>query len=563
MSTTKVSVSTLMDHGLYAAPGATVSFAPNSVQAAEPLLPGDVTTQVMKVSKTVALKDARFATVAKSLQGITTIVKFAEAMIKAKYAALGGAKGFLGAAKSVITACPDGVGSFQHFAGGSIYWSPRTGAHEIHGLIRDKWAAMGWEKSFLGYPRTDELTGRDQKSEGRFNHFTGGSIFWHPATGAHEVHGAILAKYIELGADGSFLGYPTTDESGTPDGAGRFNHFQAGSIYWTSRTWAHEVHGLIRNYWAEQGWERNPALGYPLTDELIPHRGVGFMRIPTIRKPLANLPLDVVRVPEEQPSPTIAASMATMAVKPKLLATPMVVTAAPAPTVKPVTTVRPVTAIKADAVLIKPPILTTIPVASHKGQSQDRYGDFENGVVFWKRGTGAAQLLSPRAKAPDGTQVAWSGQEIANIAAPHIRAALVGLPSLNVVGVTYAGTANYWYDGAGVHNRPHRLQVALQGLFQNGIFPMAGVAMIEVQTEISLDPVDREIVGYLINWRLISAPGNLVGGGSLTRLVGQKLEAAFWRQFTVTRIAVTNDDPIALLSVKTQADGRVAVYFEF
>ena len=44
-----------------------------------------------------------------------------------------------------------------------------------------------------------------------------------------------------------FLHYPVTDETGTPDGVGRFNHFEGGSIYWTPGTGAKEVHGAIRD----------------------------------------------------------------------------------------------------------------------------------------------------------------------------------------------------------------------------------------------------------------------------------------------------------------------------
>src|SRR5262249_2220274 len=143
------------------------------------------------------------------------------------------AGGFLGAAATDVTACPDGVGFYRHFKGGSIYWSPSTGAHEVHGLIRQKWAALGWERSFLGYPKTDETPRRDARHEGRFNHFPGGSLYWHPSVGPFEVHGVIRQKYLELGAEASFLGYPATDETACPDRIGRFNHFQAGSIYWT------------------------------------------------------------------------------------------------------------------------------------------------------------------------------------------------------------------------------------------------------------------------------------------------------------------------------------------
>ena len=183
--------------------------------------------------------------------------------IDAKHAQLGGAGGFLGAPKAKEAATPDRVGRFRHYAGGSIYWTPQTNAHEVHGDIREKWKSLGWERSFLGYPTTDELTTPDGK--GRFNHIQGGSIYWTPQTGAHEVHGAIRVKWSQLGWETGYLGYPLTDEITTPDGIGRFNHFQGGSIYWTPMTGAHAVHKDVRAAWEQQRWELG-SLGYPTSD---------------------------------------------------------------------------------------------------------------------------------------------------------------------------------------------------------------------------------------------------------------------------------------------------------
>jgi uncharacterized protein with LGFP repeats len=45
-----------------------------------------------------------------------------------------------------------------------------------------------------------------------------------------EVHGAIRDKYLKLNGPAGVLGFPTTNESATPDGKGRYNHFQNGSI---------------------------------------------------------------------------------------------------------------------------------------------------------------------------------------------------------------------------------------------------------------------------------------------------------------------------------------------
>ncbi len=189
-----------------------------------------------------------------------------------KYTALGGPRGWLGSPAGPELTAPDGSGRFRHYANGSIYWSQATGAHEVHGAIRGLWSQLGWERSFLGYPVTDESTTPD--GVGRYNHFQGGSIYWTPTTGAREVHGAIRGLWSQLGWERSFLGYPLTNETATPDGSGRYNHFQGGSIYWTAGTGAHEVHGAIRRLWAELGWERS-FLGYPLTSESTTPDGIG------------------------------------------------------------------------------------------------------------------------------------------------------------------------------------------------------------------------------------------------------------------------------------------------
>jgi uncharacterized protein with LGFP repeats len=125
---------------------------------------------------------------------------------------------------------------------------------------------LGWENGPAGYPVTDESGTPDGR--GRFNHFTkGGSIYWSPESGAHVVYGGIRAKWEALGWENGPAGYPVTDESGTPDGRGRFNHFtKGGSIYWSPESGAHVVYGAIRARWESIGWERSN-LGYPTSDE--------------------------------------------------------------------------------------------------------------------------------------------------------------------------------------------------------------------------------------------------------------------------------------------------------
>jgi hypothetical protein len=99
----------------------------------------------------------------------------------------------------------------------------------------------------------------------------GGLAFWaaHEGTTCGDspaVVGEIERKYLALGGCSSFLGAPYTEERGTPDGVGRYSVFAEGSIYWTPALGAHEVHGRIRDAWADTGWEAG-ALGYPVSDE--------------------------------------------------------------------------------------------------------------------------------------------------------------------------------------------------------------------------------------------------------------------------------------------------------
>ncbi|TCP67104.1 LGFP repeat-containing protein [Baia soyae] len=140
-------------------------------------------------------------------------------------------------------------------------------SHDIFGAIFGKWASL---VSFLGDTLDVELPTFD--NTGRFQQFVWGNVSWHPEIGAFSVRGDISARWMQIGREQ--YGYPITDELGTPDGRGRFNHFRAlhlpdkpeSSIYWTPETGAQEIYGGIRVKWAELGWERSP-LGYPVSPE--------------------------------------------------------------------------------------------------------------------------------------------------------------------------------------------------------------------------------------------------------------------------------------------------------
>jgi uncharacterized protein with LGFP repeats len=187
-----------------------------------------------------------------------------------EYTAIGGPGSVLGEQRTPELGTPAPGGTYQLYHGGSIYHSAATGAHEVHGAILEKFGAFGWEAGPLGYPTTDELGTPDGR--GRFNHFERGSIYHSPDSGTNAVLGGIRETWRALGWEAGPLGYPVTDELGTPDGRGRYNHFTGAdgagnaSVYWTEATGAHAVVGAVRDAWAHLGWEGG-RLGFPTTGE--------------------------------------------------------------------------------------------------------------------------------------------------------------------------------------------------------------------------------------------------------------------------------------------------------
>jgi hypothetical protein len=112
--------------------------------------------------------------------------------------------------------------------------------------------------------------------------FEHGTVYWSERTGAHEVHGAIAERWRESGGESSLLGFPITDERPLAAGAsgevghGGYAHFENGSIYFTPRHGAAIVIGMVRDIWALLGWERSP-LGVPVGDVVF-DRETGVLR---------------------------------------------------------------------------------------------------------------------------------------------------------------------------------------------------------------------------------------------------------------------------------------------
>ncbi len=150
--------------------------------------------------------------------------------VLAKYEALGGGGGMLGAP---LEDQKSGAGmQWSHFEGGVII-SSGYGAFTLRGPVLAKYEALGGGGGFLGAPTEDVQSGAGME----WCHFQKGTergAIVSSVAGAFEVHGAILAKYEAMGGGGGPLGAPTTDEVSVP--GGKYSAFQNGRLYWSAST---------------------------------------------------------------------------------------------------------------------------------------------------------------------------------------------------------------------------------------------------------------------------------------------------------------------------------------
>lgn len=193
--------------------------------------------------------------------------------IELKWLAFGGLNGALGQPVTNEASTFDGVGREQKFQGGFISWHPDAGlrAHVVWGRIGERWAAIGREQ--FGYPACDES---DFPGGGKYNTFRAmhlpghpeASIVWKPgAAAAWEVYGAIRQSWINTGSVVGPLHYPVDQERPAFDNRGRFQHFEGGILSWHPEITGSPfiAWGLIGKRWLEIGREQ---FGYPVANEM-------------------------------------------------------------------------------------------------------------------------------------------------------------------------------------------------------------------------------------------------------------------------------------------------------
>jgi hypothetical protein len=182
-------------------------------------------------------------------------------------------------------------GRFLRHYGGMLYAADKSGVHFfdaaslfepdvawlIHGThptttsINQRWLNDDQIRGRLGNAVTEEKV----ESGARWRGYERGRLYWKQSAGVKEVEGEILAAYLgNTLLSNATYGVPVTDETGTPDGVGRYNNFEGGgSIYWTSSTGAHLVYGSIKTLWGEMAWERS-YLRYPTADPVYLENGL-------------------------------------------------------------------------------------------------------------------------------------------------------------------------------------------------------------------------------------------------------------------------------------------------
>jgi SpoIID/LytB domain protein len=105
-------------------------------------------------------------------------------------------------------------GRYQSFQDGRIYANfAREHAYWVHGAVLTKYQGLGAHAGFLKLPVSRQFAlanGLDFRQD-----FQGGRIYWSSRTGAHELHGRVLSYWVSLRGNESSLGMPVTDVTTT------------------------------------------------------------------------------------------------------------------------------------------------------------------------------------------------------------------------------------------------------------------------------------------------------------------------------------------------------------
>jgi hypothetical protein len=117
-----------------------------------------------------------------------------------------------------------------------LYWSSATGANSVYGTFRIRHRQLGASSGPLGLPKSEQQNGKlpGSRVQEFYNGGTRAAMYWSSATGAQGTYGAIMARYVGLGAELSRLRLPVTTPYRISGGLAQ--EFQGGWIRWYSST---------------------------------------------------------------------------------------------------------------------------------------------------------------------------------------------------------------------------------------------------------------------------------------------------------------------------------------
>ena len=198
---------------------------------------------------------------------VRSVIKKRQDQLNSSGSPIGKANGYESCNNS-DTAC------YQSFNNGYILWKNSTGAWESRGLIRSRYAQLGYEHGSMGYPVGGEFYS-DRGGIGQ--QYEGGYIIGLGKTGYWESRGLIRSRYAQLGYEHGSMGYPVGGEFYS-DRGGIGQQYEGGYIIGLGKTGYWESRGLIRSRYAQLGYEHG-SMGYPVGGEFYSDRGGNWSTI--------------------------------------------------------------------------------------------------------------------------------------------------------------------------------------------------------------------------------------------------------------------------------------------
>ncbi len=154
-------------------------------------------------------------------------------------------------------------GAATRFQNGRISWHPDTGAFVLGNPLAFNYSALGAEAGRLGFPLADAEAVAVGK--GFAVALQGGRLSQRTGATAYATYALVSAAYVRAGAEDGPLGFPTADHVDLP-GGGNAQTFEAGRISLSGATGAHWLSREIAVAYVERGAEGG-ALGFPTEDE--------------------------------------------------------------------------------------------------------------------------------------------------------------------------------------------------------------------------------------------------------------------------------------------------------